>query len=191
MHVSVRPLCSAGITPLPRSYGPAPTPFRAAPPVMFFPPGVGRSRSLPVGPPRLLDRSFHARCPQPPRKARRVLAGCFPTGIRLHPSRQTGHLRLPNEAQSGSLALRLACSPMPSLRQIDFSIPRLLGYMFEQAIYLVNSFQFTRSARLLLAHRPSGSGPGVRTRLFGGKPLGFVVILLFRYGGPGNHVLFR
>jgi hypothetical protein len=30
-------------------------------------------------------------------------------------------------------------------RQIDFSIPRLLGYMSEQAIYMVNSFQFTRS----------------------------------------------
>src|SRR5664280_3577085 len=35
-----------------------------------FPPRVGRSRSHPAGPPRLLDRSFHARCPQPPRKVR-------------------------------------------------------------------------------------------------------------------------
>ena len=32
-------------------------------------------------------------------------------------------------------------------RQIDFSIPRLLGYMSEQAIYMVNSFQFTRSSQ--------------------------------------------
>jgi hypothetical protein len=30
----------------------------------------------------------------------------------------------------------------------------LLGYMSEQAIYMVNSFQFTRSARLILAYRP-------------------------------------
>ena len=29
-----------------------------------------------------------------------------------------------------------------------------LGYMYEQAIYMVNTFQFTRSARLILAHRP-------------------------------------
>ena len=31
------------------------------------------------------------------------------------------------------------------LRQMGFPIPRLLGYMSEQAIYMVNSFQFTRS----------------------------------------------
>jgi hypothetical protein len=30
--------------------------------------------------------------------------------------------------------------------------------MSEQAIYMVNSFQFTRSARLILAYRPLGSG---------------------------------
>jgi hypothetical protein len=30
----------------------------------------------------------------------------------------------------------------------------LLGYMSEQAIYMVNSFQFTRSARLIPAYRP-------------------------------------
>jgi hypothetical protein len=29
------------------------------------------------------------------------------------------------------------------LRQMHFSIPRSLGYMSEQAIYMVNSFQFT------------------------------------------------
>jgi hypothetical protein len=40
------------------------------------------------------------------------------------------------------------------LRQMNYSIPRLLGYMSEQAIYMVNSFQFTRSARLILAYRP-------------------------------------
>jgi len=40
------------------------------------------------------------------------------------------------------------------LRQMRFPIPRLLGYMSEQAIYMVNSFQFTRSARLILAYRP-------------------------------------
>ena len=33
------------------------------------------------------------------------------------------------------------------LRQMGYSIPRLLGYMSEQAIYMVNSFQFTRSSQ--------------------------------------------
>ena len=32
-----------------------------------------------------------------------------------------------------------------------------LGYMYEQAIYMVNTFQFTRSARLILAHRLKGA----------------------------------
>ena len=32
-----------------------------------------------------------------------------------------------------------------------------LGYMYEQAIYMVNTFQFTRSARLILAHRLEGA----------------------------------
>ena len=88
-----------------------------------------------------------------------MLACCFPTGIRLHPSRRTGHFRIPIEAESGLLALRLACLPMPMLRQMDYSIPRLLGYMSEQAIYMANSFQFTRSARLILAYRPKGAVP--------------------------------
>src|ERR1017187_10317486 len=69
----------------------------------------------------------------------------------------TGHFRFPIEAESGSLALRLACAPIPMLRQMGCSIPRLLGYMSEQAIYIVNSFQFRRSAKLILAYRPSGS----------------------------------
>jgi len=47
------------------------------------------------------------------------------------------------------------------LRQMRFPIPRLLGYMSEQAIYMVNSFQFTRSARLVLAYRASASGSPV------------------------------
>ena len=95
--------------------------------------------------------------PTTPEGPASALACCFLTGVfRLHPARRTGRLRLANEAESGSLALRLACRPC-QVRQIDFSIPRLLGYMSEQAIYMVNSFQFTRSARLILAYRPSGS----------------------------------
>ena len=65
-----------------------------------------------------------------------------------------GHSCVPIEADSGSFALRLASLPIPMLRLMGSPIPRLLGYMSEQAIYTVNSFQFTRSARLALAYRP-------------------------------------
>jgi hypothetical protein len=64
----------------------------------------------------------------------------------LHPSRRTGHPRIPIEAESGSLALRLACSPPDSpAPSLELALVRLHA---EQAIYMVNSFQFTRSARL-------------------------------------------
>ena len=48
---------------------------------------------------------------------------------------------------------------------MGYPIPRLLGYMSEQAIYMVNSFQFTRSTRLILAYRPSGSGRAIGHRM--------------------------
>ena len=47
--------------------------------------------------------------------------------------------------------------PYQGFAKMNYSTPRLLGYMSEQAIYMVNSFQFTRSARLVLAHRPEGA----------------------------------
>src|SRR5438105_12001593 len=80
-------------------------------PGYIFPGRVGRLRSHPAGPPRPLDRSVPARCPQPPRKVQWVLAYCFPTDRRLHPSRRTGRLRIAIEAESGSLTLRLTGSP--------------------------------------------------------------------------------
>ena len=80
-----------------------------------------------AGLPRFLDRSIHARCPQPPRKAQRVHAYWFPVDDRLHPSRRTGHFQIPNEAESGSLALRLTCLPIPRLHQMDCSHLALAG----------------------------------------------------------------
>ena len=80
-----------------------------------------------AGLPRFLDRSIHARCPQPPRKAQRVHAYWFPVDDRLHPSRRTGHFQIPNEAESGSLALRLTCLPIPRLHQMDCSHLVLAG----------------------------------------------------------------
>jgi hypothetical protein len=105
----VRPLRSTGVTPLPRYYGPLRLPARAVP-RLCIPSGRWGSIAFPrpAGSPRFLDRSIPARCPQPPRKVRRVLAPCFPADIRLHHLWQTGHLHWRNEAESGSLALRLA-----------------------------------------------------------------------------------
>jgi hypothetical protein len=45
------------------------------------------------------------------------------------------------------------------LRRFDFSLQRWLGYMSEQAIYMVNSFQFTRSSQAC------PGAPTVRERL--------------------------
>src|ERR1035437_8996182 len=83
-----------------------PEPF----PRLLIPSGRWGSVALPrpAGSPRFLDCSIPARCPQPPRKVRRVLAHCFPADIRLHPIWRTGHLHWRHEAESGSLALRLA-----------------------------------------------------------------------------------
>src|SRR5215831_13720329 len=62
-------------------YGPLRLP--AGPPLRLCLPAARWSLALPsAGPPRLLGCSFHARCPQPPRKVQRVLACCFPADIR-------------------------------------------------------------------------------------------------------------
>ena|SRR5215471_4609231 len=53
------------------------------------------------------------------------------------------------------LALRLACSPCESL-PAPLLEPTLARLRAEQAIYTVNSFQFTRSARLILAYPTNG-----------------------------------
>jgi hypothetical protein len=106
-------------------------------------------RSHPVGPPRLLDRPFPARCPQPPWKARRlrapvasppvagfILAGGLATFVfRSRPNRV--HLRYGSR-------VRLPSPLAPSLE------PSLVRLHAEPAIYTLNSFQFTRSARLIL-----------------------------------------
>src|ERR1035441_10471255 len=42
---------------------------------------------------------------------------------------------------------------LTGFRRTDHSVPLRFGYMYERAIYMVNSFQFTRSARLSLVFR--------------------------------------
>ena len=85
-------------------------------------------------------------------------ARCFPAGVRLHPLRKTGHLQLiitrPNRVhfRYGSQVR------IPGFHQTDYSIPLRFRYTYERATYMVNSFQFTRSARLTLVCRSVSEG---------------------------------
>jgi hypothetical protein len=42
---------------------------------------------------------------------------------------------------------------LPGFRQTDYSASLQFSYTYERAFYMVNSFQFTRSARLGLVYR--------------------------------------
>jgi hypothetical protein len=105
-----------------------------------------------AGPPRFLDRSVHARRPQPPRQARRLLspvASPSMAGFTFLGRMATCNRR--NEAESGSLALRLTCS-LPGASPAGLLQPTSGLLPVERAIDRVTSFQVTRSARLRLAH---------------------------------------
>jgi hypothetical protein len=73
-----------------------------------------------------------------------ALARCLATDGRLHLLRLTGHSHQVNEAESGSLSLRLTDSPHEASstgitpRQCSF------GYLVERAISSVSSFHLTR-----------------------------------------------
>ncbi len=132
--------------------------FPAGPPRRLCLPSARWSLSLPPcrtsqAPRRICPRALSPTTPEGPLAAR---ACCFTIGlVWLHPSRRTGHLRIPIEAESGLLALRLACSPPESPAPLlALTLVRLHA---EQAIYMVNSFQFTRSARLILVTDRQGA----------------------------------
>jgi len=121
-----------------------------------FPRRVVGFRFRSTGPPRLLGRSFHARCPQPPRKVQWLLAPVASPPVCLASSKSGGlatfvFLSRPNRVHLhyGSRA-RLASPPAPLL---ELTLARLRA---EQAIYTVNSFHFTRSARLILTYPTNG-----------------------------------
>jgi len=146
---SVRPLRSTIITRFPATMSLSDS--RPEPPSGYvFPHEVGLSCS--AGSPRFLGRSFHARCPLSPRQVRRLLAP-IPSpsiaGFRIL-GRLATH-SLCNEAEPGSLALRLACSPREA-SPTALLLFTLAWLIVERAINNVYTFQYTRSARLILAH---------------------------------------
>src|SRR5437773_1706132 len=122
--LSARPLRSTGVTPLLHYYGPLRLPAR--PPPQLCLPSARWSLTLPPGrasqAPRLIfPRALSPTTPEGPLVA---CACCFPSGVWLHPSRRTGHLRFPIEAESGSLMLRLTGSPPESFRPITGTLAR-------------------------------------------------------------------
>ena len=68
---------------------------------------------LPVGPPRFLDQSVSTRRPLSPRKARQLhtTVASLPALGFTYPGRMATFSKF-NEAETGSLALRLALSPL-------------------------------------------------------------------------------
>jgi hypothetical protein len=177
-HVGVPAPSLHGRYPLPRYYEPVRFPTRPSG-GYGFPPDVG-SRRL-AGSPRFLDRSVLTRRLLPPRKVRRVLLPvASPSMSGFTTVWRAGHLPWHNGAESSSLALRLASSPQQGFARADCSPLALAGLLVERVIYKVNSSQFTRSARLILAlqtlpfmsatvrkaHRPrQGAGTGMLREL--------------------------
>jgi hypothetical protein len=102
------------------------------------------------GPPRLFfPRALSPLTPASPATA---LVRYFVAGGRLLHFRQSGRSLLSvNEAESGSLTLRLACLARARPRQQDCSHSRSHALLVARTIDKVNSFQFTRTARLCLA----------------------------------------
>jgi len=89
--------------------------------------------------------------PPTPKSPTTASARCFIAGSRLHRSSADWPLlSLCNEAETGSLALRLACSPRKAspVKLLPLTLARLL---VERAIYKISSFQNIRLARLILA----------------------------------------
>jgi hypothetical protein len=143
-------LRSTGVTPLRRYYEPLRLP--TTPDCGYvFPQSAGGNphRSSPRGRvSQVPDRSVDARRPQPPRGtwplhvlvARRPMTGFTRSG-------RVGRSHLRNEAETGSLALRL--TPSPSKASHHGSLRRTLGRLHaERAIHMSSSFQLNRPNRL-------------------------------------------
>src|SRR5271157_6045873 len=127
---------------------------RKSPGGYVFPPTPWVESPLPgsVGPPRFLGRSVLARRLLPPRKVRWVLLPvASPSVSGFTTVWRAGHLHSANGAETSSLALRLTSSPQQGFARADCSPLALAGLLVEQVIYKVNSSQFTRSTRPILA----------------------------------------
>jgi hypothetical protein len=82
-------------------------------------------------------------------------ARCFTDDVRFRQFRKVDHYHWCNEAEMGSLTLRLTSPPSraPTTKLPASPPSRLHG---ERAIAMVSTFHLTRSTRLSLAHRKHG-----------------------------------
>ena len=137
-----------------------PTPGQGRSRVMFSP-GSAEEESSPCRAsqvPRPICRC--APSPTTPESPTTASACCFIAGSRLHHLWKAGHSQLRNEAESGSLALRLTPSSARGFVGSDCSVRRQSDYIGKQAIPMVNTSQFTRLTRLGLAHQSAQSSEG-------------------------------
>ena len=115
----------------------------------FWPP-----RWISQAPRLIFPRALSPITPEGPASA---CACCFPLVLpRLHPAGRTGHLQLANEAESGlrNVTAHVFASQVPSA---PIPGPPLGSATCRTGNYMVNSFQFTRPARLILAYPASAS----------------------------------
>jgi len=82
----------------------------------------------------------------------------FPVRCGLHPFRRTGHSHWCNEAESGLLNVTARRFAPTRLRLWRLLSTPLVGLHAFWTLYMVNSSQFTRSARFILAHRKTRKG---------------------------------
>ena len=159
-----------GRYPLPRYYEPVRLPAAAARRLCLSAERWTRRPSARAGSPRFLGRSFPTRCPQPPRKAWRLLSPvASPSVAGFISFGRLATFNVRNEAESGSLALRLA--GLPPEASPDGLLRRTLGWLsVERATDRVTSFHVTRTTRLCLALQSTPRTP--RHFLHGGRDEG-------------------
>ena len=145
---SSKAVLSAGVTPHPRSYGPLRLPARAVPSVMYslWPLGSGCPfPALPGLPGSSTDLFLRAVPNYPGRSGECLLIASPPiSGFII-----SGRLATSNSVtRPNQVRLRYRSQVcFPGFRRTDRSLPLRFSYMYERAIYMVNSFQFTRSSQ--------------------------------------------
>ena len=112
--------------------------------------------------PRLI--CARALSPLTPEGSSSAPARCFPADARLRLFWQRGRLHQANEAETGSLALRLARSPCEASRAPLLDTHARLA-TYQTGNYRVGTFHPTRSARLSLAHQNPPKFCGLLTLL--------------------------
>ena len=158
----VRPLRSTGVTPFPHYCGPLRLPARADPLVMH---SLGSWSPVTLSPPCRISQvpRLIYPCALSPTTPEGPASACS-----LLPRRYQASSPLADWPPSLSVTrpkrVRLRYGSQvcfPGFHQTDCSASLRFSYMHERAIYMVNSFQFTRSARLSLVYQRRKENQGI------------------------------